>query len=369
MRYHCTIRPGRAYARRVVLTLLGCTPVLLSAQSKGTSGSGAKGAVDWYSVVVRDTLTGRQIIARPTDIARLPDGRYLVVDQSEKNIKLYDRSGSLESVLGRAGGGPGEFLSLASGGWAGGRPFGFDRATNSVKWFSSALKYDVATTIDLHDRPQPYRVIALPGGQFLECSFAAGIAGQNLIAVRDTDGKVVSSAFPLTASIARPSVAQYTVTLCDSRDGVVYGALSGGDSVHAFDLEGKPIASAPLLLDGKRIKGFATLVDENQGSARLKDGGWVQHGMQMAIRITAMVDGFVAVQVIEFDAVKGADVVEGGKLAVLRLRDRKLTPVGTVSVKAGLFNASDRGAYLLGWVGRGAERVELSELVIRRTLP
>ncbi len=357
-----------AEAWRFLLTAIACIPVLLSAQSRRGLESGAR-SVDWFSVEIRDTLTGHQIIARPTDFARLPDGRYLVVDQSEKNLKVYDRSGALASVLGRAGGGPGEFLSLASGGWVSGRPFGFDRASNSVKWFSSEFKYDVATMIDLHDRPQPYRVIAIPGGRFLECSFAAGIEGQRLIAVRDREGKVLSSAFPLTASIARPSVAQYTVTLCDSRDGVVYGALSGGDSLYAFDLEGRLIASAPLLLDGRRVKSFASLVDDNQGSARLQDGGWVQHGMQMAIRITAMSGGVVAVQVIEFDAVKGVDVLEGGRLAVLRLRDRAFTQLGTASVKAGLFNASERGAFLLSWVGGSAERVEVSELVIRRTEP
>lgn len=325
-----------------------------------------KASVDWFSVVVHDTLRGDQLLARPTDIARLPDGRYLVVDQSEKNLKLYDRSGVLASVLGHAGGGPGEFLSLASGGWVGGRPFGFDRATNSVKWYSPALKYEAATAIDMQDRPQPYRVVALPGERFLECAFAMGREGQRLVALRGKDGKVVASMFPLSASIARPSVAQYTVTLCDSRDGVVFAALSGGDSVHAFAEDGALLASAPLLLDGRPVKSFASLVDANGGSPRLKDGGWVQHGMQMAIRVTAMRDGYVAVQVITFDAVKGVDVVEGGRVSVLRLRDRRLTALGTIPLEAGLFNATDRGAFLLRWLGRGAERVEVSELIIRR---
>jgi len=360
---------AKSLARRSVLVTLsllafGSRAPQAHAQAK-VGARTAAAAAQWFTVGILDTLRGEQLLARPTDIARLPDGRYLVVDQSEKNLKLYDTEGRLATVLGRAGGGPGEFLSLASGGWVGGRPFGFDRATNSVKWYSADLKYDAATAINAEDRPQLYRVLALPGERFLECSFAAGREGQRLVALRGRDGNVSAAMFPLSPSIARPAVAQYTVTLCDSRDGVIFAALSGGDSLHAFSEQGVLIASEPLLLDGRPIKSFASLVDANGGSARLKDGGWVQHGMQMAIRITAMRGGLVAVQVIEFDAVKGVDVVEGGRVSVLQLRDGRLTSVGTIPLKAGLFNATERGAFLLRWLGRGAERVEVAELVIR----
>jgi hypothetical protein len=46
------------------------------------------------------------------DAQRLTDGRWLITDQD--HLKLYDRSGRLERVIGRKGSGPGEFRHILS---------------------------------------------------------------------------------------------------------------------------------------------------------------------------------------------------------------------------------------------------------------
>lgn len=51
------------------------------------------------------------LIVRVTDAVLSPAGVLAISDASEYDVKLYDRDGSLRGVVGRAGGGPGEFLA------------------------------------------------------------------------------------------------------------------------------------------------------------------------------------------------------------------------------------------------------------------
>jgi len=59
------------------------------------------------SVVLKSTQANP--IARISGVAALSDGRFVVTDISEGTVRLYARDGSLQSVLGGKGAGPGEF--------------------------------------------------------------------------------------------------------------------------------------------------------------------------------------------------------------------------------------------------------------------
>lgn len=351
--------------RAPVLRIAGCrclamaasiiVPAIVFAQARSAPA---------FRTIVLDTLEGGDL-AKPTDVYRLSDGRYMVVDESEKNIKLYDAAGRFVSAIGEPGSGPGQYLSLASGGIQASSVFGFDRATNSVKYFDGKGRYVSATSVGGENSPQPYRVTAVDGDMLLECGFAAGATGRDLITLRRPNGELISTALQLPKSTPA-QVAQQTVTLCDSRNGLIYGGLSGADSIHVFDTKGKLLASAPVLVDGRVVNSIARLVAGNDGRIRRQDGTWVHDGMQLGIRLTALPANRVALQLVRFDAQNGSEVLEGGQLALYEWRGNRLRHIETRAMTAGLFNSTPRGAYMLRWIGTDGGRVELSELIANR---
>lgn len=137
------------------------------------------------------------LIANVAAVALSPDGRILVVDASEGNVKLFDQAGALVSVLGRKGRGPGEF-SLPQGisiGPSGQIAVADEGASASISYFG---------------KDGDYRGRFLLGGYHAAASFAwtsdselvvAALPNQqrtrSVILRMDTLGNVIESYLPM----------------------------------------------------------------------------------------------------------------------------------------------------------------------------
>lgn len=90
---------------------LACTSE--SPSGDKTVNAGIRAAFsDRFEVVDRivPEQTEEHPVARIAQVVFSESGDFLIVDDSEANVKLYDQDGSLRLVIGRKGEGPGEFL-------------------------------------------------------------------------------------------------------------------------------------------------------------------------------------------------------------------------------------------------------------------
>lgn len=112
---------GRTAKLAMLFLAVACSPDDRSqgnrsqiAGSLSSSASAIAGAFsDHYQLV--GILTPEQSPANPivrvSGIDFAPDGRFLIGDASERNVKLFASDGTLLRVIGRSGQGPGEFIS------------------------------------------------------------------------------------------------------------------------------------------------------------------------------------------------------------------------------------------------------------------
>jgi hypothetical protein len=69
-------------------------------------------------IVSNDSIPG-MLLTGVEDVAVLPDGRIITVHPNEAVVRVFDRSGRLLKVIGRRGGGPGEFRIPQKAGYVG----------------------------------------------------------------------------------------------------------------------------------------------------------------------------------------------------------------------------------------------------------
>ena len=87
---------------------------------------------------VSDTLRGTSLsgLIAPVWITQDRAGRYLAVDQSDRDIKVYDDRGHATASVGGPGAGPGQFRQLLGGGLLRDSVFGYDFADQHLMFFS-----------------------------------------------------------------------------------------------------------------------------------------------------------------------------------------------------------------------------------------
>lgn len=302
-------------SKRYLAALLACAvSACTGADARTPSGRGAQARELEVQPVARlqdDTLS---ILARPEWLSVSPDGRFAIADISDKNVKLYDAAGRRVQTVGRPGHGPGEFVGLMTAQAYRDSLVGYDLNGARLSVFGPDGRYARALTFGDRREPLPFSVRVVDDSLFLLAAAVPGSAGRDLVALVRPDGSKVASFFNPAAYLGRdPKLIQRSMVLADAAGGVVFAALVGGDSVYAFDYQGRRLGAAPVDPQQPLVT-TRTLLERNGGREKLGDGTSVTHGNRNVIGLVALDSGTVAMQVTAYDAAKGVDPLEGGTI-------------------------------------------------------
>lgn len=309
---------------------------------------------------------GKDLIARPTSVYQLPDGRLVIGDKSERNIKIVAAGLDSVGVISRAGNGPGEFSTLLSVGvladsivalQGGGAP--------EVRVYSTDGVLHRSFSVMLWG---PRDLSVVDDSLFLLTRYPIFRQGQPIVSLLDRSGTTRAAFFPLDYYLPESAIelAQYTNPFADGRDGLVWVSFSGSDSVFAFDYHGTRLGSVAIPGDDGPIPTYRSAFDETGGRFQRADSTWSLDGLPTASTLVALPGGQALLEVLRFDAKQGFDrLLDRGTIHLLHLR-----PDGSIEVKdsrafdAGLFGRDNKGRpLLLHLVDSGAtDAIELTRL-------
>jgi hypothetical protein len=287
------------------------------------------------------------LLARPEWLSVDAQGRFLIADISDKNVKVYDPSGLRVGTVGRVGHGPGEFVGLMTAQAYGDSVMAFDLNGARISIFGADGRFRRVLAVSNPNAPRPFLVRVVDDSLFLLVGAVPGSAGRNLLSLVRPDGTPVSSFFNPSSYLGRdPKVIQRTMAIADGADGVVFAALAGGDSVYAFDYSGRRLGSH--LIDPQNpLVTTRTLLERNGGRDRRRDGKPVTHGNRNVIGLVALDSSTVAMQVAAYDAEKGTDPLDGGTVVMLSVQaDGHLAPIARTETEGALMGR-DRQSRLL----------------------
>jgi len=309
------------------------------------------------------------VLGEPSWVAGHPDGRFLVPDFSDRNVKIYDAAGKRAGTLGRAGQGPGEFSGPMYTGFYHDSIVEVD-FVNGISLFSPQGRF--ARKLSLRgprNRPvMDARVV--DDSLLLLLTPAGGDRGTRLLSLVRSDGTEVSSFFDAYHLVGRdPEVVQSMGVQADGRGGVVFAALVGGDSLFAFDYSGARLA-ASLVDPAQPLVPVRKLIAANGGRRRKPDGSWVMHNNRNVLRIVALDSSTAVVFVAPYDTLNGTDPIQGGTVLVVTLEHGRIRHIGRREVAAGLIGRDSGGrALMLGYADSAAERYVLSHLRFDEATP
>lgn len=343
----------------VLVIASGCR----SANAEGPEGRAA-GAHAFQSAVLA-TLDDADlpVLAVPGGISIRADESLLVPDFSDKNIKLYDASGRRSGSVGRAGQGPGEFASLFGGQAYGDSIVGYDIG-KGITVFSPDGRFGRLLEVRSGVPREVMSVRVLDDSLFLLIGSPMGGQGdRDLLAIIRPDGRRVSSFFNMAEHFSEnPEVEPFIFVEADGRDGVVFAGLVGGDSVYAFDYQGRWLGAAPV--DPRQpLRTTAELIAANRGKPRRGDGGWAFQGNRQLFRVVAGDRATAYLYVAPFDAAHGIDLAEGGTLLAVSFSGGTLNHLARGEFDAGLYGRDRQGnALLMGYADAQQERYTVSRL-------
>lgn len=143
----------------------------------GPSGEPAERAIG--DLAIADSM---RISAAEADLTRIgmavvsPDGDIVVSQPEDNQLKVF-REGKPPRIIGRRGGGPGEFENLTRIGWIGDTLWSLDPGLRRTSWFDREFTFigsvpdpglatDDAPTLSEDGRAEIYLQAPLPGGDF-----------------------------------------------------------------------------------------------------------------------------------------------------------------------------------------------------------
>jgi hypothetical protein len=188
----------------------------------------------------------------------------------------------------------------------------YDLASSRLSVFGPDGRY--ARSVPVPTSPVTYSVRVVDDSLFLRIGAPQGEQKPLLTFLRP-DGTVRSRFLPLRAYLGtNPQVLSLVGVVADGADGTVFAAVVGGDSVWAFDYDGRRLAS--FAADPVRpLKTVRALVEANGGRAR-QGRGWVVDGVPRLNALVALDSGTVALQIAPYDGHLGVDPVDGGTVVV-----------------------------------------------------
>jgi hypothetical protein len=301
-------------AALLVLVAAGC------GADTSTRATRAPGERTFTFVPVAEITDGTErILARPERVSVLPDGRFVIADLSDKNLKVYSPAGSRVQTVGRVGHGPGEFTALTTGQVYRDSLLGFDMSGSRLSFFGPGGTFARNLLLTPRDGSRVYRVRVVDDSLFLLVGAVPGSAGRDLLTLVRPDGTRVASFFNPASYLGDDAkLIQRTGVVADGAGGVVFAALVGGDSVYAFGYSGRRLGAGPVD-PVQPLVTTRTLLQRSNGEERRPDGSYVTDGNRNVVGLVALDSATVALQVSRYDAERGIDLLDGGTMIVATL--------------------------------------------------
>ena len=318
-------------------------------------------------VTVVDTLStpSEFLLADPIGVYQDSEGRYVAVDRSDKNLKVYDKHGQFSMTIGRPGEGPGEFEVLWGGGTTSGDSlYGYDFSELSLQLYAPDGTYARSLPVG-RGRFVPSDVTTFGETSFLVTYFPLGVHDEALLQVVSSDGGTGSRFMNVKQYFTpeSPPLIQYSVLHASGRDDLVVAGMVGYDTIMAFDGEGR-LLNKTRLPEDVVPRTYKEAFDANNGIPRHDDGTYVIDGIPAVNKIVVLSDRTALVQVAT--AARGdpfVDLTAGGHYVGV-LIDRATNALSVVSLGYwdwGLLGrvTSNEHAIVGRYIGKDYESVEI----------
>jgi hypothetical protein len=326
--------------RRSVPGLLTCL-VLLTGCGTREASPHSLGEVPTFTistpVILQDDTAS--VLAQPLFVSATPSGVLLVADQSDKNIKAYTSAGQRVATIGAVGRGPGELESLTGGQALGDSIVAYDFLQQRLTVFDHTGQ--VARQMQLS--PPPFGVRIVDDSLLLLVRHPG--QGGKLLSIAGRDGTKRSRFLDLDGMYADPQLKHYSAVLADARDGFVFGTIFGEDSIFVFDYHGKLLATGRI--PSTSPLGSIRLAFQKAGwKLKGADGNWFHQGISTVMQIIALDGGRAALQIATYDTKVGTDLVDGGEILIVGVRDGAIVGLAGYNSDAGLFGRAADGSLL-----------------------
>jgi hypothetical protein len=334
----------------------GCrtTEAHTDAHTDAPSAAPVRLIADTLVSLIDDTAT---VLVHAVNLSVDVDQRIIVADGSDKDIKVYDRAGRRVSTIGRAGRAQGQFVSLVSGqNYRGDSVATFDFVQHRITIFGRDGR--VGRTIPVDQNVHTVRVA--DDSLFLLIMFAGD--PRALLQLDDSRGLVLARCFVRGDIYPDERLKYLSTVVADARQGRIFGAVSGDDSLFAFDYHGRQIASDRIQTDPP-IETFRARWESAGHQLHRADSTWFHDQAMAVMHLVALDSGRVAVQAARYDTRNGTDLLKGAPVVVMAVYAGHMPVVANrVAPGALLGQAPDGGAPL--FLGYGA--TQDSPLVVER---
>jgi 6-bladed beta-propeller len=354
--------------------IVACLVAVLPACDRSDDTPGGRAAGERELVIERVAElddAGQPILARPYTMSTDAAGRFFITDISDRDVKVYDRSGRRTLSVGRPGRGPGEFTALTSAQAYRDSLVAYDFMDTRLNVFSPDGKYARAFSLRRAGGALPFDVRVVDDSLLLVIAAVPGAADRDLLALARPDGSIVSTFFNQSHYFGKsPDLIQHSGIAADGANGVVFATVSGSDSLWAFDYRGRLLGTA-LVDPVEPLVTLKSLVERNGGRARRPDGSWVMHQLRRVVSVVALDSATAAVQVAVYDARHGVDLLDGGTLIVSGVgAEGQLQLLARQDLVGGLLGRDRDGSpLLLRYAGADGDRYEVARIrLVPRTL-
>ena len=259
------------------------------------------------------------ILAQPHSVSESGSGVFAIVDMSDKDIKLYGRTGQRVGTVGRPGEGPGEFMSLMSATFLGDSIFAYDFAQDRLSVFDATGHFARSSGVRNESFAVPWSIKSVDETYLLSVGTPMGGVDRDFLALFRPGGPCCRGTMMNRERYydgAVPGLAQWTAVNGDARADIVYA--SHDDSLFAFRYYGALVAAQRLPSDLMAVS-WRELLEESNGSPQRPDGSWVFDGHNLVMDVLALDSSTVMVQLAQYNASGGVDRMEGGPLAIFAL--------------------------------------------------
>lgn len=361
-----TGRMGRWCAHAASLAAAGA---LLGCAEGSAGGRSAAGGELGEQVLATLRTTGGYAVGKPTWISMDRAHRFVVADESDKNLKLFDGSGHAVGTVGRPGSGPGEFTALLGGGTIGDSLYAYDFNGTRLSLFTGEGRYARSLELGAVGIPMPASVRVIDDSLVLVAGFVIGSPERDLVRLLRRDGSGVSHFLNLRHYFtpANPDLIQASSVHADGAEGTVFAGVMGLDSVFAFDYAGRRVAAGRITLPQGTLPQFRALIEANRGKRTRPDRTLVYQGLPALVAVAALDADHAVLQVMKLDYTGGGrlDRTQGGTflLASVDRRAGTITTGSARELEGGLVGRDrSRGALVARYAGADFDTIELLRL-------
>ena len=259
------------------------------------------------------------ILALPHSVSESSNGVFAIADMSDKDIKLYDRNGDRVGTAGRAGEGPGEFMSLMSATFLRDSIFAYDFSQDRLSVFDATGQFARSFGVRDENVAAPWSIKAVDDTYLLSVGTPVAAVDRDFLGLFRTSGPCCRVSMMNRQAYydgAVPGLAQWTAVNADARAQFVYA--SHDDSLFALRYSGTLLVSERLPSDLMPVS-WRELLEENDGNPQRPDGSWVFDGHNLVMDVLALDSSTVVVQLAQYNASGGVDRMEGGPVAILAM--------------------------------------------------